>query len=182
MCDHRTHDERACGVNALGLPKASEAAEYPILFSATVAGLLTWGPVKAGVSEVRRLLGSRAAALRCVEERSRGAGSAVQMRQEGVVDRDGEAPTGWRAVCEAMPLEWDERSDVLGERTLGERTAALRYVSRRRAEPEREEALAAEELPRRRYHPERKARQRPERVRWPEGAPSRPVRVPQLFN
>ena len=60
--------------------------------------------------------------------------------------------------------------------------AALRYVSRRRAEPEQKRVLASEELPSRRQHPERVARRRPERVEWPEGAPARPVRISQLFN
>lgn len=37
-------------------------------------------------------------------------------------------------------------------------------------------------MPRRREHPSLRAKKEPSRVAWPEGAPSRPVKVHQLFN
>ncbi|KAL3912634.1 MAG: hypothetical protein SGPRY_008269, partial [Prymnesium sp.] len=49
-CQHSSHEERACGVDERGRLRASEAAEYPVLFSATVAWVLTWGAAETGAA------------------------------------------------------------------------------------------------------------------------------------
>ena len=61
------------------------------------------------------------------------------------------------------------------------RSSALRYVSRRRADAEPAEELASRPLPEP-APPPRTERPAPEtRVGWPPGAPARPIRVDQLF-
>ena len=51
-------------------------------------------------------------------------------------------PLRWRAAPGRMPAGWAETSDVVGEQAERARAAELRYISRRRAEPEAAEQLA----------------------------------------
>lgn len=133
-CGHESHAERARGLIEVGMPKASDAAEYPVLFSATVAGILTWGKVRAELPGVQSLLQSDAAA------RLQRAGESWQEEEYGGRERseerrasdqveDGEE-MGWRASWEAMPVGWDERVDVLarGASTTGEADCPAIYL------------------------------------------------------
>lgn len=90
-------------------------------------------------------------------------------------------PGRWRAVPEGMPAAWEERADVLAGRADDERMGELRFISRRRAEKERDEVLAREELPSRGEPPRIEARPPMQRVKWPMGAPAWPIRIEQLF-
>ncbi|KAL3912565.1 MAG: hypothetical protein SGPRY_008297 [Prymnesium sp.] len=191
-CVHPHHEERAHGRAEDGSMRAAEAAEYPVLFSATVAGLLSApGEIGAGAREVLEALQSKEASSLhrlgdevgpSVGEERRQVGAPTS-RENGRQQAPGaqESSRGWRASVEAMPAGWDERNDVFGERATQERSRELRrYVSR--AEPEGQDELALRELPRRRQHPDLKAKARRERVQWPEGAPARPIAIRQLYN
>ena len=89
---------------------------------------------------------------------------------------------GWRSAHDAMPAHWPERVDVIGERADAARRSELRYVSRRRSEPELAEVLARRPLPSPHPPPDLSARLRPGKVPWPAGAPPRPIRIAQLYH
>ena len=87
----------------------------------------------------------------------------------------------WRAAPEAMPAEWEEAEDVLGEAYHAARRAELAYISRRRTEPEDPELLASRALPEPVRMPEE-----PEKPRWvaasrPKGAPQGRIHISMLY-
>lgn len=150
QCGHTHREVRAIGINVDGACRAGEAAEYPVLFSASIACLLSQecDGMTAGVLRCA-LASPEAAALRdsvASDEVDRGditigsragkdgcfGGTATGVR--------GGATSSWKYSWEAMPQAWDEREDVIGERAstegAGGRATYARYVSRRRAEAE----------------------------------------------
>jgi len=96
------------------------------------------------------------------------------------------APTpcvlGWRSAHAAMPQHWPERADVVGERAAAARSGELRYVSRRRSEPEQPEVLARRPLPVPHPPPKLDAHKPSGEVPWPAGAPPRPIHISMLYN
>ena len=54
---------------------------------------------------------------------------------------------GWRSVADELPAQWDETNDVCGEQWALRSSEALRFISRRRAEPEAAEVLARKPMP-----------------------------------
>ena len=86
----------------------------------------------------------------------------------------------FRSVTELLPDSWPEKADVSGERAGVERAAALRHLSRRRREPEREQALARKPLPKPMAAPQTEFVELEQRG-WPEGAPPRPIHISQLW-
>ncbi|KAL3895043.1 MAG: hypothetical protein SGPRY_013630, partial [Prymnesium sp.] len=161
-CPHSQHARRARGVSSTRRAEASVAGEYPTLFSASVAWMLSTEG-KRGVDEdaLRRAL--RSSAARDLERATR----ACSRR--------------WRAAPELMPAAWEEREDALAGRADDERAAELKFISMRRAERERDDVLAREELPGRGEPPRIEARPPMQRVEWPRAAPERPIRIDQLF-
>ena len=162
-CPHAHHLRRARGVSSSGRKEASAAGEYPTLFNASVAWLLS-AEAGRGVDEAALRQALRSGAAKGLE---REAGACLPR---------------WRAAPECMPQAWDEREDVLAGRADDERAAELKFISRRRAEKERDEVLAREELPSRGAPPELVGRPPMPRVEWPTAAPPRPIKIYQLFH
>ena len=88
----------------------------------------------------------------------------------------------WRAAPEAMPAHWPEREDVRAPAVGVARGQAIRYISRRRADPEPWEELERRPWP----QPDDQPRLVPSQLAWdsswPQGAPERPISIHQLFN
>lgn len=164
LCSHAQHERRARGTSSSGRTEASVAGEYPTLFNASMAWIL------CGAGKERAVDGE---GLRhaLVSEAARDLERAV-----------GKSAGRWRAAPERMPIAWEEREDVLAGRADGERTADLKFISRRRADKERDEVLAKEELPSRGKPPRIEAQPPRQRVDWPRGAPAPPIRISQLFH
>ena len=89
---------------------------------------------------------------------------------------------GWRSAPDALPQQWDEASDVTGAQWELRRSESLRFISRRRAEPEAAEVLARKPLPVPHVPPDRPAIEVAEPRAWPAGAPSRPIHISQLYH
>ena len=87
----------------------------------------------------------------------------------------------WRAAPEAMPASWPEHGDVRGPAAEEARAQALRYISRRRTEPESAEVLASRPFEDPHPTPILAARQPSGRVPWPIGAPPRPIHIASLY-
>ncbi|KAL3922198.1 MAG: hypothetical protein SGPRY_004646 [Prymnesium sp.] len=121
-CGHTHREVRAIGINVDGACRAGEAAEYPVLFSASIACLLSQecDGMTAGVLRCA-LASPEAAALRdsvASDEVDRGditigsragkdgcfGGTATGVR--------GGATSSWKYSWEAMPQAWDEREDL----------------------------------------------------------------------
>ncbi|KAL3898079.1 MAG: hypothetical protein SGPRY_012917, partial [Prymnesium sp.] len=153
------------GEDPKGVPLSAKAGEYPTLFSATVAALLD-GECPSADKLVMALRGPAAERLHretqargAADERAAGAFLA-SLEQEGRRDltprEDRNPPTlqgdkggrglMWKAAPDLIPNDWsdEERATTL---FAEKRAAALQYVSRRRADPEREEVLARRPLP-----------------------------------
>ncbi|KAL3915109.1 MAG: hypothetical protein SGPRY_007371 [Prymnesium sp.] len=114
--EHRSHEERARGSNEAGRPKASEAAEHPVLFSATpktegrnALAQVQWPkgaperPIRIhqlyneGVyAEVQRKIEEVAGSLR---EAIKGDGKVVATRVESVVFKAVETQPEWARAC-----------------------------------------------------------------------------------
>ena len=88
----------------------------------------------------------------------------------------------WRAVPTAIPAHWDECSHVTGEQWALRRDEQLRFISRRRAEPESAEVLATRPMPTPHVVPDLPALDVQQAAQWPRGAPRRPIHISQLYN
>lgn len=80
-----------------------------------------------------------------------------------------------------MPARWPECSEWRGPAAKQAAVAELRYVSRRRADPELGEKLLREALPKPTLPPSLEARPASVDSSWPEAAPAPPVAIEQLF-
>lgn len=199
-CLHPTHTATADGEDEAGTPLSVRAGEYPTLFSATVAALLDG--CQPSSEELREALGGPAAQLlhnvmqtqRSANDKAAqeflaelgrrrephpiigGEGSGVNQRGygSGVANR-------WRAAQELIPVDWPEAS-LLPTLFAAEKESTLRYVSRRRADPEAAETLAGKPLPQPAPPPRTYPPKSRDRVPMPEGAPQEPIRIQQLFH
>lgn len=86
------------------------------------------------------------------------------------------------AVPSAMPAAWPESEYWCGTEAGEAARAELRYISRRRAEAQKEDVLARERMSVPTQPPRLQAR--PVRIdqSWPEGAPPAPITIDRLFN
>ena len=109
------------------------------------------------------------------------AGAAAHALQSQVVQSQPAPVVGWQSCPLAMPEAWDERADVAGEQWERRSAEALRFISRRRAEPEHAEVLAHRPLPTPHVPPDMPVVEPQFQPNWPAGAPARPVRVHQLY-
>ena len=92
-----------------------------------------------------------------------------------------QAKAAWRSAPASMPADWAEREDVTGERWQRRSSEQLRFISRRRFEPEDGEVLARRAMPVPHVPPETGVMHGPYLGGWPEGAPPRPIRIDQLY-
>ncbi|KAL1520937.1 hypothetical protein AB1Y20_022497 [Prymnesium parvum] len=202
-CCHTRHARVAHGYDGDGTSNALPAGEYPILLCAAIAAALTpedptprarwptWQHDSRFSAQARALVewsalqeAANAMAATAVSDMSPAAAppfDATLAIPAGEETMDATGPH-WRAAPEAIPVSWPERSDVAGERAREARTAALRYASRRRAEPEHRHVLSGEEFPVPHPPPTTAAAPDPGRVPWPTGAPQPPVHISQLYN
>ena len=195
-CSHSSHAKVAYGQDAAGRWHSAAAAAYPVPMCAwAVETFFTW--IDEGVSAVgyvdsplaRRLtaeaLETDAANLAAFEHFVSVCPAAVALLAaeeaaaalaEAADARDNEAPPfEWRAAPWAMPTAWPERLDVIGTPAEEARSAALRYVSRRRAEPESPDVLARQPFADPHPTPSMPAPPLPAAVEWPAGAPPTPA-------
>jgi len=199
-CRHSRHARVARGYDGDGASNAVPAGEYPTLMCAAVAAAIStvepipraqwleWRHRSRFSAEARALAqwasrqaeaNALAAAAFWDEEATTPAPDGAGVNPASASDVQGLI---WRSAPDAIPAAWPERLDVAGERARAARTAALRYVSRRRAEPESSRVLSSEELPVPHPPPSTVAAPDPSQVPWPKGAPARPVRIEQLYN
>lgn len=87
----------------------------------------------------------------------------------------------WRSAHANLPAQWDESADVVAARVAEVRAEPLRFVSRRRAEPERPEVLSRRPLPQPSVPVRTEAAPFYKEVPWPEDAPPQPVSADQLW-
>lgn len=208
-CSHASHTRVAKGRDLSGNSEAEAAGEYPPLMCAAVAFLLHRDGQWSSREELQKAIASKEAGELCRQiERQRmlnerAASAFAGMRElahdsqpdplaaedsasevgvaQAASDGGSRAPGGWTAAPEAMPEDWPERCDILGGKSDEARQAALRYVSRRRAEPESDDLLMSECLPAPCPPPSLLPRTVGERMDWPEGAPPRPIGIDQLY-
>ena len=192
-CEHQVHAALAAGFDAEGRARSAEAAAYPPLMSATVASLLL---TEEPVGDVLWRIRSRAATRlhhvmmhqrRCLALAERPeAGSASQRLSVAALLpplRMPILPGDWLSAPRDIPLSWPERMGVFGEACMKAREEALRYLSRRRAEPESPVELVLRPLPLDGPPSLTRATEssRPAGGLWPVAAPPRPVHISQLF-
>ena len=208
VCDHVKHARVAAGQQADGRNHSADAAAYPVPMCRWAVRTL-YGPVAVRAPGYTQLPEVQTAQRRAAELDATNAAAAAAFIAAAAAGGGGAAPDAgessggeleedeydgyddsggfgeplrWRAAPGRMPAGWAETSDVVGEQAERARAAELRYISRRRAEPE-----AAEQLARRAFtdpHPVQAtmAAERPQSVAMPEGAPQRPIHIAQLYN
>ncbi|KAL3909143.1 MAG: hypothetical protein SGPRY_009532, partial [Prymnesium sp.] len=146
-CAHTSHTRVARGRDLSGSSEAEAAGEYPIL-------MRRFNCVK--FSSQRRINAEAAAeflkeGLREISGGEEGDtptsehSAAAEWEPRALLET--KETTEWKSVPRDMPDHWAEREDVLGGHGDEARAAAIRYVSRRLAEPGSEETLAREALP-----------------------------------
>ncbi|KAL3906109.1 MAG: hypothetical protein SGPRY_010673 [Prymnesium sp.] len=189
-CTHLSHTMTARGTDERGVPLSEKAGEYPALFAATAAALLDGSSPTIG--ELQAALGGPAATLlhttiRIQAEANERAAREFTSKQEGMViptsntgSQGGTAANKWQATPELIPRSWPE-ADLLPTIFAAKKDAALRYVSRRRADPETPEELARRPLPQPAAPPRLEKPEPRGRVEWPAGAPARAIKIDQLF-
>ena len=87
----------------------------------------------------------------------------------------------WRSAHDAIPSHWPEHEDVTGSRYREARDEPLRYISRRRAEAEAADVLAARPMPKPTITPHTEVKRPYGRVEWPANCPPRPIHISQLY-
>ena len=87
----------------------------------------------------------------------------------------------WQSAHEELPAAWPEASDVLAKAVEEARHEPLRFISRRRAEPESPDALARRAMPEPHRAVEMSARRTYHDLQWPPDSPPRPVAARQLY-
>ena len=92
-----------------------------------------------------------------------------------------ELAMSWASAPERMPPAWHEAADAAA-RLERARARELPFISRRRAEAEAPQVLAARALPNPHRAPDRAAHGRRPAVAWPRGAPARPIHISQLYH
>jgi hypothetical protein len=189
------HARVAGGRDAQGRSEAAASGAYPVGMTAFCAwALLRPGAAEGGsippdpgvcggeklqvlLESITKEVDKNVAAAggfmegRCEEGDDRSEGAEVEMRQR----------RSWRSAPELMPMAWVEREDARGQQWATRATEKLRFISRRRAEPEGAEALARRPMPAAHVAP--RLQKHPDRPHsgWPAGAPPRPLHVSQLY-
>ena len=192
-CEHRTHGALARGFREDGIARSAETAAYPPLMCTTAVALMVLDiPCDAIMEAVH---GRSAARFHSVvmHERRCNALAAHRVLGEPPPPRAVSqalpplrmpVPVGeWHSAPVSIPLTWKERSDVYGEAYDLARSAALRYLSRRRSEQEGPVELFRRALPMGLPPPQTgmEGSRASLRARWPAGAPPRPIHISQLY-
>ena len=185
-----------------GSPYSPEAGEYPQLFCAYCAAwfLRQWLPAqlplpKAVVMRTASALSflswfAPSAQLEKHRPKRQTCGAWVQadaaQAEQAAVSSEFEgtelatAPR-WQSAHTELPPSWPEATDVLSEAVAAVRHEPLRFISRRRAEPEPAQALACRAMPQPSQRVDMPARVTYHEVQWPEGSPPRPIADHQLW-
>ena len=90
------------------------------------------------------------------------------------------ATGNWTPAHEEIPRDWPEAIDVVGAAYEEARTAPLRFVSRRRAEPEEQDALACTRVPEL-THADASEQEHYAKQDWPADAHPRPIAAEGLW-
>ena len=189
-CVHSKHARVAEGRDKNGASNAAASGAYPLGMAAFVMWALARPDVRAeatapppDVWELQALVGS---ALDGVRQSIRGqellnaqavaafCGETQCEACESSVDTAATSPIpllGWRSVANELPAQWDETSDVCGEQWALRSSQALRFISRRRAEPEAAEVLARRPMPKPHVPPLKPIVSSPELPDWPANTP-----------
>ena len=194
-CDTPRHESRVTDVDEAGQTVSKSSGEYPPGFCAWTAASLVLREVPPPhlVCKTGRALAQFLASLSPTAPQPADdpiAEAEAVLHDAAVADgRPADAPPpprlapapGWRSAHEAIPSAWPEKEDVQGEAFETVRSAPLRFVSRRRAEPESAERLARQPLPRVGLPADTGQRAHYRAAKWPASAPPRPVRADQLW-
>ena len=189
-CVHATHARVAYGTDSDGLHNSAAAAAYPMpMCFWAVETLFALAPVSAvGYADLPAVRGAHGAARALNVENVEAAAAFVDaLGVGGSPATEGDAGVAvphapWRAAPASMPAHWPETADVLSGASSVARAAELPYISRRRAEPEDDETLAARPMEKPHVPPHLPARPLPEHVAWPAGAPARPIHISRLYH
>ena len=208
-CTTPKHTLGVMDVNSEGRPYSTEAGEYPPAMCgftiayivgkcASVRGLLrneaTVAQFLTDISESTGSATSKAGAARRAKRVSWATGARLQHVVEyepqpalEVQRAPGSAPdrplidASWRSAHTELPSGWIEKEALDGSGLAEARAAPLQFVSRRRAEPELSETLAARPLPTPSVRVASAQRTFYSRVEWPTGCPPRPIAAFQLY-
>ena len=199
-CVHSKHARVAEGRDKNGASNAAASGAYPLGMAAFVMWALARPDVRADgtapppdVWELQALVGSaldgvrqsirgqellnaQAVAAFCGETQCEACESSVDTAASPI------PLLGWRSVANELPAQWDETSDVCGEQWALRSSQALRFISRRRAEPEAAEVLARRPMPKPHVPPLKPIVSSPELPDWPANTPPRPIHISQLYN
>ena len=197
-CEHAKHRCVAEGRNSKGASNAAASGAYPLGMAAFVMWALARPSVRAGgcsppICDIAELVGSSLEGVRQsirVQEQLNAQAVAVFCGDaqceacESSVDTAASPlqQVSWRSAADELPAQWDETNDVQGEQWALRSTEALRFISRRRAEPEAAEVLARRPMPKphvQHHLPKVSPIELPD---WPVGAPPRPIHISQLYN
>ena len=206
-CITSAHILRATDLKPDGTPYSPEAGEYPQLFCAYAAAtwLAEWLPVQPLRPKTLVRMASRVTAFLATFQPPPGqqavARQPAALEPKSLVDwrRQSEEQASlaraaaaarkpsavviheWWSAHKLMPGEWDESEDSTAARVEAARQDPLRFISRRRAEPEEPAALARRHFP----CPTVAVTQGPadayDSVSWPEGCPPRPLKAADLW-
>ena len=194
-CTHDKHERVAMGRDAAGASNAAAAGAYPIGMTAFVMWALARPELRSGQwpvaapTDVRPYVGDALSALEANrrEQQRRNEAAAARVCGDVCIGCDQPQPEAvavpprWRSTPLAMPTAWDERSDVSGEQWAMRKAEKLRFISRRRAEPEAAEVLARRPLPTPHVPKSVAAFAQQGFIGWPAGAPPRPIHISQLY-
>lgn len=201
-CTHTEHARVAFGMAPDGSYNSAAAAAYPVqmcywgvqtLFGAREISAVGYAQRGDAVAAQQAAMAARAAnAGAAASFLAAGPSAAVATAEcdatepcsdaNETSERTSHERMQWRAAPEAMPADWPERGDAVGEKARQAREAELPFISRRRAEAEDPEVLARRPIqephpvPRLPAHPQQPTAQ------WPPGAPPRPISIEQLYN
>ena len=207
-CEHKGgHARVAEGRDAQGRSNAAASAAYPIGMAAFVMWALARPAVRAAAcgsltfpwavgdldasppSNVASFVGDALHVVRLstrAQQQLNAQAAAAFCGETRCVDCDepqaAASSPAWRAMPLAMPAHWEERLHLAGEQWARRRDEQLRFISRRRAEPELAEVLAHRPMPSPHVVPDLPAVAVQQAAGWPRGAPARPIHISQLYN
>jgi len=139
-CSHAKHLRRVIDTDADGNPVSKSAGQYPRPFCIYFAAAFRTGIPPP----IAPLLASPTSAPVLAEQ------LGASLRQQPgleLIESNVEANLSWRSAHEQIPRHWPEAEDVVGERYVAARQAALPFISRRRAQAEDAEVLARQPFP-----------------------------------
>jgi hypothetical protein len=186
QCNCESHALLADGLDSEGRQLSELAGQYPPLFCGFFAHNFmsqeTWSAdVAAAITppaaRLLQIIAAQRPPPKALVASTSGSGTCEQITETIIEGR-----AKWRSAFSAIPRDWPEHEDVLGPLYQAVRAEPLSFISRRRAEPEEPEVLAARAMPD--PSPPQRSERDPPRLEtgWPSGAPPRPISIDRLYH